>query len=64
MIASIQITNTEIFAFVSVLVLSYSAVKFCLQTEKDNTKIRKYEISRVNYCKIINDWNAKLSGYF
>ena len=34
LIASRQITNTEIFAFITVLVLSYWAVKFCLLTEK------------------------------
>ena len=30
MIASTQITNTEILAFIAVLISSYGAVKFCL----------------------------------
>ena len=34
MITSMQITNTEIFAFIAVLFLSYWTVKLCLQTEK------------------------------
>ena len=41
MIASTQITSTEIFAFVAVLVLSYRAVKFCLQIEKTIETIKK-----------------------
>ena len=41
MIASTQITSTEIFAFVVVLVLSYRAVKFCLQIEKTIETIKK-----------------------
>ena len=46
MIASIQITNTEIFAFIS-------AVKFCLLT-KNTTETVKQQISQGNYCKIMN----------
>ena len=65
MIASTQITSTEIFAFVVVLVLSYRAVKFCLQIDNRNYLkvgyfLRKYQISRVNYCKVMNSWKAKL----
>ena len=29
-----------------------------------NCVLRKQEISWVNYCEIINNWNTKISGYF
>ena len=41
MIVSPQITNAEIFAFIAVLVLSYWAAKFCLQTEKTKETVKK-----------------------
>ena len=41
MIASTQITKTEIFTFIAVLGLSYGAVKFCLQTEKTIDTVKK-----------------------
>ena len=40
-IALTQITNTEIFAIIAVLVLSYWAVRFCLQTEKTEETVKK-----------------------
>ena len=44
MITSTQITNTEIFSLIAVLVfklLSYLVVKFCLQTEKTTENAEK-----------------------
>ena len=41
MITSMQITNTEIFAFIVVLFLSYWTVKLCLQTEKTIETVKK-----------------------
>ena len=41
MIASTQITNNEIFVFIAVLVLSYWAEKFCLQTDKTIETVKK-----------------------
>ena len=40
-IASTQITNIEIFAFMAVLVLSYWAAKFCLKTENTIENVKK-----------------------
>ena len=61
MIAPTQITNTAIFAFIAVLVLKFLSRKVLLINRKDirNCKkvgyfLRKYQISRVNYCKITN----------
>ena len=36
-----QITNTEIFTFKAVVVLSYWTIKFCLQTEKTVETVNK-----------------------
>ena len=71
MIASIQITNTDIFAFMAVLLFKLLSGK-CLSINRKDYRncyqvryfLRKYKISRVNYCKIINSLNAKFSGYF
>ena len=107
MIASAQITSTEIFAFIAVLVFKLLSYKFLFINRKDNdwlyviimsrtsfrvnlhskwlsvpfwTKwlwvrismllprkvgyiLRKQQISRVNYCKIIHSWNVKFSGF-
>ena len=41
MIASTQITNTIIFAFIAVLVLSYWIVKFSLSAEKTIETVKK-----------------------
>ena len=41
MIASIQITNTEISTFIAVLVFKLLSRKFCLQTEKTIETVKK-----------------------
>ena len=41
MIASTQITSTEIFAFSAVLVFTLLSLKFCLQTEKTIETVKK-----------------------
>ena len=71
MIASTQITNTEIFAFIAVLVFELLSHKFLFINIKNNRNclnvgyfLRKQQISRVSYCKIINSQNVKFSGYF
>ena len=71
MIASTQIANTESFAFIAVLVFHLLSRKVVFINRKSNRNyykvgcfLRKWQISRVNYCKIINSWNAKFSGYF
>ena len=60
MIASTQITNTEIFAFIAVLAFKLLSLKILFL----NYFLRKYQISRVNYCKIINSCYVKFSRYF
>ena len=60
MIASTQITNTEIFALIFVPVSKLSAVKFCLRKDSRNCLkvgyfLRKQQNALVNYFKIIND---------
>ena len=71
MIASTQITNTENFGFIAVLVFKLLSRKVLFINRKDNRNcqkvdyfLRKQHISRVNYCEIINIWNAKFLGYF
>ena len=63
--------NTEIFAFITVLVFKLLSRKFLFINRKDIGNIKKYatffkkqQISRVNYCKIRKSWNANFSGYF
>ena len=51
MITSIQITNTEIFAFIAALVLSYRAVKFWFINKKRQHKLLK---SALLFKKIAN----------
>ena len=46
MTVSIQITNTEIFAFIPVLVFSYWAVKFCLKTKKTIETVKKSNVRK------------------
>ena len=41
MITSTQITSNEIVAFIAVLILSYWAVTFCLQTKKTRDTFKK-----------------------
>ena len=67
MIASTQIANTKIFAFIAVLICQSLSRKVMWINRKHNRNWLlsiKYPISRVNYCKMINCWNAKFSGYF
>ena len=62
MIASIQIKNTEIFAFITGLVFRLLSRKVLLINIKDNRNsqkvgrfLRKWQISRVNYFKVIGN---------
>ena len=68
MITSIQITNPEIFAFISVLIFKLLNHKVFFSNRKSNRNwgyfFRKWHISRANYCKLINSWNALVSGCF
>ena len=71
MTASTQITNTEIFAFTAISVFKLLSHKILFIKRKDNRNcykvgycLRKQQISQLNYCKIINSWNTKFSGYF
>ena len=41
MIASTQITNTEILAFIAVLAFKLFSIKFCLKTEKTIRTLKK-----------------------
>ena len=61
MFVSTQITNTEIFVFMAVLVFKLLSRKALFTNRKDNRNcykvgyfLRKYQISQINYCKIIN----------
>ena len=69
MIASTQI-NAQSFAFIALLVFKLLSRKvlFINKTDKKIVKSRLLfkEIANftVNYCKIVNSWNAKFSGYF
>ena len=65
MIASTQITNTEIFSFITVLVFKLLSRKVLFINRNDNRNclkidyfLRKWQHSPVNYCKIINSWNT------
>ena len=60
----------EIFAFIAVLIFKLLSCKILFVNKEDNRNcyevgyfLRKEQTSRVNYCRIINSWNAKLSGY-
>ena len=71
MIASTKISNNEIFAFIAGLVFKSLSRRVLFINRKDNRNrykvdyfLRKQQISRVNYCKIMNSWNATFSGYF
>ena len=71
MIASKQITNTEIFTFIAILVFKLLNRKILFINKKDNRNcykveyfLRKQQIIRVNYCKIVNAGNANFLGYF
>ena len=55
-----QITKTEIFAFIAVLVVKLHSRKVLFI----NKTIETVKKSRLSYCKMIHSWNAKFSGYF
>ena len=64
MIALTQVTNTEIFAFIPVLVFKLLSRKVLFINWKDNRNcwkvdyfLRKKEISRENYSKVVGTWN-------
>ena len=70
MITSTQISNSENFAFIAALIFTLLSRKVVFINRKDNRNwwkvgyfLRKQHISRVNYCKIIDSWNVKFSGY-
>ena len=71
MIASTQISNTEISAFIAVQVFKLFSRKVLFRNRKDNMSclkvgyfLRKLQFFLVNHCKITNSWNAKFLGYF
>ena len=70
MMALTRIANTEIFTFIAVLVFKFLSRKVLFINWKGNRNcqkvgyfLRKKEISRENYSKLINGWNVKFSGY-
>ena len=71
MIASRQVTNTETFGFIDAVVFKILSRKVSFINRKDNRNCKKvsyvlikWQISVGNYCKIIDSWNPKFSGYF
>ena len=69
MIASTQITNTEVFAFIGALMLKSLGCKVLFINSRDNRNCEKVgyfkqQHSWVNYCKVIFSWNKGFSGYF
>ena len=71
MIASMQITNTKIFAFLVFLIFKTLSHNVLLIKRKDNRNcskvhyfLREQKISLVSHCKITNSQNAKFPGYF
>ena len=63
MIASTQITSTELFAFIIVLAFKLLGRKVLFINRKGYF-LRKLQVPRVNYCKIVYSWSVKFSGYF
>ena len=70
MIASTQTTILKFSLIIDVLVFKLLHRRVLLIKRKDKIDcykvgyfLRKKHISWVNYCKIINSWNAKFSGY-
>ena len=66
MMASTQITNTEIFAFIFVVDLKLLSIKVMLTNRKGQQKLLKSRLlfkkianSLDNYCKILNSQNEK-----
>ena len=71
MIASAQKTNTEILAFIAALDFKLLSRKVLFINKTDNRNcervgyfLKTQQVSRVNYCKIINSWSAKFSDTF
>ena len=73
MIASTQITNSEIFAVIAVLVFNLLSRKVFFRNRKDNKKLLKSRLlfkkvanftGKLQNSKIMNSWNAKFTGYF
>ena len=71
MITSTQITNTEIFVIIAVLVLLLLSRKVLFIKQKRQKKLlisrllfKKIANFTGKYSKIINNWDANLSGYF
>ena len=67
MIALTQIANTEIFIFIAGLVFKLLSRKVLFINRKDNRNCLKVgyfsgkqQISWVNYCKVMNSWNATI----
>ena len=60
MIASTQITNNEIFAFIAVLVFKLLSRKVLLKNRKDNRKLLN---SRLPFKKIANFTGKQLRNY-
>ena len=59
MIASTQITNAEVFAFIAVLVFKLLTRNFCLKTEKTIETVK----SRLLFLKIANFTCKLLQNY-
>ena len=65
MIALTQITNTEIFPLIAFVCCKLLGRKVQFINKKDDRDfLRKLPISQINYCKVINCWNATFSGNF
>ena len=60
MIALAEITNTEIFSFTAILAFK---LLFINRNDTRNLKSRIRFKRTVIFCKIINSWNARFSGY-
>ena len=56
-----QTANTEILAFIVVLVFKLLSLKVLF---KKGYFLRKYQFSWINYCKFINSWNATIFRVF
>ena len=63
MITSRQIINTENFPFIAVLVFKLLNRKVLFINREEGYLLKKSKISRVNYCKIINSYYLKFSGF-
>ena len=70
MIVSKQIANTLMFEFIAVVVFNLLSRKVLFRNRKNDRNCEKvgYFFKKipnftVNYCKIINSWDGKFSGY-